>query len=483
MVKDQKPLNRANAFSILVVGWGASSFERLWSRIGEKSTNSFAHIVHPKYTPDDWPVGDAQEKPYFFFERKQQAMPAPDRKLLASLEQSGVPTINNMIKGDRVVSKLSYTDGLAYATFLAQRLVNLYREIQPTAIIGSFDALHSGIAFATAKQMHIPWYALNFSVIPTRMACFCDRMTPGSRILPREPNVPEQTALAEKTLQEFEGKHISAPAYIEPLRLKFWSKIKGLPQRAWAIYRTLQKSKQREFLRFIEYRSGHQVSAAILVLWRAAAARKALSKVQTISSPPETPYAFFGLHMQPESSIDVWAPFFSNQMWVIELISRSLPPTHRLLVKVHKSDVSNYTRAQLDRMKALPAVELVEPGADARSFIENADLVVAIQGTIGLEGALIGKPVLMLGDSPVTIFPSVSSVGNIEDLPALIKRKLAAPAPSRRDIVDAFATYLAPFMPAAHNDWKRVPDDNDIDSFVHLFDELSRNESDNDKST
>jgi hypothetical protein len=180
----------------------------------------------------------------------------------------------------------------------------------------------------------------------------------------------------------------------------------------------------------------------------------------------------FGLHMQPEASIDVWAPFFANQAWVIELLSRSIPPTHRLLVKVHKSDAANYTREQFARMRSFPGVSLVKPFADARPFIEQAGLVVSIQGTMGLEAALLGRPVIMLGESPVTLLPSATQVGAITDLPALVRRKLEEDPPPRESIVEAFADYLAPFLPASHNDWRAPADAGEPRRFVALFDAL-----------
>lgn len=250
--------------------------------------------------------------------------------------------------------------------------------------------------------------------------------------------------------------------------------MRFLPIQVSALVKTIQKSKRREFLRFIEYRSGHSVLSAIDVRRRANSARSALARIETIDAPPDTPYVFFGLHLQPESSIDVWAPFYSNQLWVIEQISRSLPPTHRLMVKIHKSDVSNYSSQQLDNMRKLPGVDLVTPSAEARSFIERADLVVAIQGTIGLEAALIGKPTIMLGDSPVTVFPTASRIGAIHDFPALIREKLVSKSPDRQDIVSAYASFLAPFFVACHNDWTRPIDADGISNYVAIFDELRR---------
>jgi hypothetical protein len=216
------------------------------------------------------------------------------------------------------------------------------------------------------------------------------------------------------------------------------------------------------------------VPAALRLLYRASGARKAIEKQPTLAVPPSSPYVLFGLHFQPESSIDVWAPFFSNQMWVIELLSRSIPPSHRLLVKIHKSDVANYSTEQLTRMRGFPGVELVRPFANTRTFIENSDLIVAIQGTMGLEGALLGKRVIMLGDSPVAVFPSVSSVGEISNLPQLIRDKLAESPPSRREIVDAYATYLAPFTRASHNDWTAKVGEREIEGYGELFGALTQ---------
>ena len=131
-------------------------------------------------------------------------------------------------------------------------------------------------------------------------------------------------------------------------------------------------------------------------------------------------------------------------------------------------------RGTAERLRALPGVDLVRPFADTQAFIEQADLVVAIQGTMGLEGALLGRPVIMLGDSPVTIFPSASSVGALADLPALVRRKLAQPVPSREQIVQAYASYLAPFAPASHNDWTLRRTEREIDDYVRLFGTLKQ---------
>ena len=119
---------------------------------------------------------------HFFRESPRDAIPEPDHELLWSLEAEGVPTIHNMILGDRVLSALEYREALGYATFLARRLAELFDKLKPSVVIGGFDGIHAGIALAVAKRAGVPWYALNFSVIPPGLACFCDGMTPAARV-------------------------------------------------------------------------------------------------------------------------------------------------------------------------------------------------------------------------------------------------------------------------------------------------------------
>jgi len=103
------------------------------------------------------------------------------------------------------------------------------------------------------------------------------------------------------------------------------------------------------------------------------------------------------------------------------------------------------------------------------SIWEKSDLVVSIQGTMGLEAALLGKPVIVLGDSPVTLFPTAARIGELSELPALVRRQLALTPPSRQQIVDAYADYLSVFAPAVYNDWMRPRTETEIERLSAMF--------------
>lgn len=465
-------MNDAAEFRVLTVGWGRALIHKLWNRLDDESAIKFSHVLHPRCVDSDDDAPADRDNVHYVWSSRDVELPQINHALLAALERPGVPTIHTMIMSDRIVSKLSYDIRLRYATFLAERLDQLYAQASPSVVIGGFDALHSGLALAVARARGIPWFAMNFSVIPAGYACFCDRMVPGSRIKLSAPDRIDVIALAKQSLDAFLTGKSQAPAFIAPSTGSIFSEFGRLPRRLGAIGRTLRKARDREFLQLVESRSGQSVLEASRMLLRKRRATKALARFPTVAEPPATPYAFLGLHLQPESSIDVWAAFFSDQMWVIKTMARALPPTHKLLVKMHKSDVSNYTTEQLNQMTAIHGVEIVRPFASARPFIENADLVIGIQGTIGHEAAMLGKSVIMLGDSPVVGFPSVTRIGAIQALPELVREKLAARPPDRQEILSAFAEFLRPFRPASHNDWRGELTAEHIGGYVQLFDDL-----------
>lgn len=458
-----------NTFRFVTAGTSDRMIRILWSRIAERGGYKISHIVHPMYSRSAWvdipKSGDIQ----FLRDRYGVLLPKPDLRLLASLETAGGPTIHNMLLGDRFVSRLAYEDGLRYATYLTQRLFALYEETKPSVVIGGFDALHGSLEMVVARQMGIPWFAPVFTVIPSGMAAFCNDLSPAAAVELEPGRHAAMVDVAESCLEEFEGRRLTAPAHIPPRLFSPSVIARSIPSQAKALLAIVRRRSHRESLKYTDYEHSYSVSAKVHEALRLRKNLWRLHRRPLVTKPIDGPYVFFGLHMQPESSIDVMAHFFANQPRVIELMARSLPPTHRFLVKLHKSDAPNYSPEWLARIEMLPGVQVVSPYADTFELISRADLVVAIQGTIGLEAALLGRPLLLFGDSPVQSFPSASTVGRTVDLPKLIREKLAEGRPARARIINAYARYLAPYYPASMNDWQIQPTDAEIAGYVKLF--------------
>lgn len=455
---------------LLTVGTYPILVRQLWDRIAIEGGHDFSHLMHPTFDAKSWNEGARPgDQLFYFFDGAHMPSEKIDAALLASLEAHDVPTIHNMILGDSVMAKLPYADALAYATFLALRLENVYEKVRPSAIIGDFDSLHGGMGYAVAKRLGIPWFALRFSPLPQRHVALCSNLSPGS-VVTLEPGRDERLRdFAAQLLEDFELRRVQAAVYIPPNLLSPSFMLRHIPSQVAAFARTFLRRRQRRMLRYTEASGSHSVTRRVREGVRVRKNLLLLRRREFVQQPPTCAYAFFGLHMQPEASVDVWAPFFSNQIRVVELVSKSLPPTYKLMVKLHQSDVPNYSPEYLAALAKFPGVELVSPHADTREFVQRADLVFSVQGTMGLEAALLGKPVIMFGNILAGLFPSASMVGKMTDLPALVRTKLADPAPSRSDVIEALARFLVPFYPASDNDWTQIPDDRAIDGFVSLF--------------
>lgn len=460
------------SFHILTVGSNPLLVQILWNRVAAKGGFRVSHVAHPTYDQSTWPKNLRANDVHFLRDDIRSPIPPADLEFLASLERGQAPTIHNMIMSDRLTAKLPYDEVIAYASYLAKRFVSLYEATGPSLVIGAFDGLHNSLGFAVASHMRIPWFALLFSPLPGSEAAFCSDLSPASRVTFEQQRAADLRAKAERLLAEFEGRKLTAVAYIPPKLFSTAFIFGQIPAQLGALVRVLRRRRLRRFLRFTDFPQSYSVRALAAEAIRLRKNLWLLNRRSLLNRPPQRPFVFFGLHMQPESSIDVFAHFFSDQERVIELMARSVPPTHSVLVKLHKSDTPNYSTEKLRRLARFPGVALVSPYADTFEFVRNADLVFAIQGTIGLEGALLGKPVIMFGDSPVKVLPSVSTIGKTTDLPALVRSKLTEHSPSRSQIVAGFAAYLAPFYPASGNDWSYEPTDAQIADYVSLIDLL-----------
>jgi len=173
--------------------------------------------------------------------------------------------------------------------------------------------------------------------------------------------------------------------------------------------------------------------------------------------PDNEKSVYFPLHVEPERTIDIDAPFYSNQLNVISLISKALPIDYNLYVKEHFNmrlrnwrDVSFYKK-----ILTLPNVKLLNPSLKPNEIIRKSDLVITIAGTTGLEAALNNKPVIVFADVVYSSLSSVFRVEKIEDLPQLIITALQSQV-NREEVVKMIGKlYNSSFefdMVSLHND-------------------------------
>jgi hypothetical protein len=454
-------------FHVFTVGWEVPLIRTLTVPIAQRTGIRFTHGL----------VGDARRvmaerraHPDIAFVALSKAghepLPEPDHALLASLESPGVPTIRVMVQGDRVLRYRSDRESLGYATLLARHLRQRFEEYRPDVVLASFDSLHASLSLAVAKSLGIPWVALAFTVIPGDLTGFCRSVTPDTLVPLTRPVDDRLRRQAREVIANVRARRQQIVAYRPPESLR--QRIQRLAGYGTNFMRRIVAANDIGFDRFTYPTAAERLGDI---------ARRRINNVmlprgRMLTAPRQGRFVFFPLQMAPESSIDTWAPTYQNQLALIEQLHLAIPADVEFVVKLHFSDKDNYTRRQLLELMKLPRLRIAHPQASSLAFLQQAELVVAIQGTASLEAALLGKTVLLFGASPYLEFPRTQRARRPDQLSEQIRSMLKLAPPREEEIEAAFATYISRYMPGRINDWSRPISADEIVPLADCFQSL-----------
>ena len=136
-------------------------------------------------------------------------------------------------------------------------------------------------------------------------------------------------------------------------------------------------------------------------------------------------FVYFPLQFQPEASIDVMAPFFSNQIEVARLVAMSLPNGYVLAVKEHPAMIGLRTPSYIEKIDRTPNVKLIDYRISSEKVLERADLIISPNSTSLAEAAFLRKPAIQLGDLGTTLkLPNVFKHSDMTTLTKKIKEVL-----------------------------------------------------------
>lgn len=120
--------------------------------------------------------------------------------------------------------------------------------------------------------------------------------------------------------------------------------------------------------------------------------------IQDIKQVPEK-FIYYPLQVTPESSINIPAPFFVDQLRAVDLIRYGMPSDHVLVVKEHPAMLGSRPLSLFKELKKRAGVILATPDISSIHLIQRAALTVSVTGTSCLESFLMGKPSMPLGRS------------------------------------------------------------------------------------
>jgi hypothetical protein len=117
-------------------------------------------------------------------------------------------------------------------------------------------------------------------------------------------------------------------------------------------------------------------------------------------------YAFFPLHTEPEVTLLVHSKPYLNQIEAVRLLSHNLPVGMKLVVKEHPWSIGKRPLSYYRKLLEIPNVMLAHPSMKSRELISHSQLITVIAGSIGFEGLMLNKPVIVLGGAPFSFLSS-----------------------------------------------------------------------------
>jgi hypothetical protein len=152
---------------------------------------------------------------------------------------------------------------------------------------------------------------------------------------------------------------------------------------------------------------------------------------------------YFPLHVQPEYTTDVRAPFYTNQSALIENIAKSVPMGYRVVVKEHPGMKGERKLSYYRALKNLYNVELLSPSVDSHDLILGSDVSLTITGTTAWESILYEKPTIAFGPLCYRYCELVYQCKNVTELPELITEAIRNFRPDRTLLLKFIWSFLA----------------------------------------
>ena len=152
-----------------------------------------------------------------------------------------------------------------------------------------------------------------------------------------------------------------------------------------------------------------------------------IDKNFTHKIPKDKSIIFFPLQMEPERTLLIFAPEFTDQMKTIKEISNNLPDKYLLIVKEHPTQgpargwrkISDYEQFKND-----PKVMFIHPSVSSSEIMKNSKLVISVSGTSSFEAPFFNIPSLTFSKNDFTLIPSVVKFNSGDDLGAVIQKTL-----------------------------------------------------------
>lgn len=158
-------------------------------------------------------------------------------------------------------------------------------------------------------------------------------------------------------------------------------------------------------------------------------------------------YFFFPMQYEPEASTLVLATYNSNQLAAIKNACFTLPFPYKLFLKEHPGSIGMRSDNFYREIRKIPNAVLLGAEESVRDIIKNSAGVITCTSTAGLEGALSGKPVYLIGNVFYSHHPMCYTCLNFDDLKKRIENDLQSSRKiSESELDDINIRFISSYM-------------------------------------
>lgn len=387
---------------------------------------------------------------------KRRVPASTPQKCLETLEElegmTGAPRINTIIHADRILSRYPQRKILAIAAAISEFWEKVLFSIQPDAIIGEVACAAEWIGWLKAREHGIRYFIPSATPVANRFY-FLDapngmwkRMEAAFRAMQNRRLTAQEVLAAEDFISSFRAARTTPPflhwAQSSPLKPEFGRLARRIARIPFRLQTYLGDGE-------FEIGSYHGTPP-----WKplfedmVRLARHAFAETTFLHADhTRRPFVYFPLHVQPEFTTDVRAPLFTNQIALIENISKSLPAGYELLGKEHPGMKGERALAEYRALRKIFNVRLLSPSVDSHDLIRRSAAVLTITGSSAWEAILYKKPVIAFGPLYYGFSGLTYSCDGLADLPVILSEALNSFVPDHERLLK----FVAAFLATAHN--------------------------------
>ena len=331
-------------------------------------------------------------------------------------------------------TNFNYDNSLKMISHLYQFFEFIFQTEKPDVIITEPPSgLFHEVAYYFCRKNNVPYLGMGGSRFNDRIEIYDEKFIYSKNEKTfkeiRDEDISEKEKEFSKIFVEKFISHKYVPPYVGlgKFRLSQFEIIKHYLEKIkedgfWS----LQYLKKRKYFKNFDYESEARMKRSLSAPFRMEKRQFRILFQKKIFSEfnGNDNFFFYPLQYQPEASTSAGATYYCDQLNTINNIAFSLPLPYKLYVKEHLASVGLRKTSFYKKLQKIPNVVLISFSENVENVIKKSSGIITLNSTVGMEAALAGKPVYILGDTIYFYHPLCQKVENFEELKNRIQKDL-----------------------------------------------------------